>query len=277
MGDNFTRYRAIKQTLSQLFRGASGRQTQYLEVLTALISGIVGSQRTNLGAIAAKIPGQNRNKVESRIKQYSRWLQKDKIVPSVYFAPFARLLLQSLSHAPLVLVIDGSVVGQGCMALMLSVVYHGRALPLGWLVVQAKKGHLAQAKHLELLEQVKPLVPTTSEVIFLGDGEFDGCDLLARLHAYGWHYVCRTAKNSRLSFGDDACNFAQLALEPGDLVVLDDTTFSLSGYGPIQAIAVWDSRYQEPLYLVSDLELAEQAVYYYKKRFHIETFFIEVI
>ena len=141
-------------------------------------------------------------------------------MPSVYFAPFARLLLQSLSHAPLVLVIDGSVVGQGCVALMLSVVYHGRALPLGWLVVQAKKGHLAQAKHLELLEQVKPLVPTTSEVIFLGAPrgypEFDGCDWLARLHDYGWHYVCRTAKNSRLGFGDAGCNFAQLALEPGD-------------------------------------------------------------
>jgi hypothetical protein len=30
--------------------------------------------------------------------------------------------------------------GRGCLALMLSVVYHGRALPLCWVVVKGKKG-----------------------------------------------------------------------------------------------------------------------------------------
>jgi len=42
------------------------------------------------------------------------------------------------------------------------------------------------------------LVSAAAEVVFLGDGEFDGCRLLNRLQHYGWHYVCRTAKNSRV-------------------------------------------------------------------------------
>jgi len=35
-------------------------------------------------------------------------------------------------------------------------------------------------------------VPAAAEVVFLGDGEFDGYRLLRRLQHYGWHYVCRT-------------------------------------------------------------------------------------
>jgi hypothetical protein len=42
----------------------------------------------------------------------------------------------------LVLVMDGSGVGRGCTALMIHVVYKGRALPLAWRVRQAPKGHV---------------------------------------------------------------------------------------------------------------------------------------
>jgi hypothetical protein len=43
---------------------------------------------------------------------------------------------------------DGSVVGRGCVALMMHVVYKGRALPLAWLVRQGTKGHFPEAWHI---------------------------------------------------------------------------------------------------------------------------------
>src|SRR4029434_6992375 len=43
------------------------------------------------------------------------------------FLPYAEILLTHLALETLVLVMDGSVVGRGCMALMLHVVYKGRA------------------------------------------------------------------------------------------------------------------------------------------------------
>lgn len=112
-------------------------------------------------------------------------------------------MIESLPPGPLVLVMDGSVVGRGCMALMLSVLYEcptqqgklKRALPLCWRVTKAPKGHFTQQCHQALLAQVKSLIPANREVVFLGDGEFDGCDLLADIAAAGWHYVCRTAKH----------------------------------------------------------------------------------
>ncbi len=122
-------------------------------------------------------------KRESQVKNFYRWLKNDHPAQDyrVVFAPFAQALLSSLAASPLVLVIDGSTVGQGDMALLINVVYKGRALPIGWLVIKSKKGHLAQKYHIALLKGVKPLVPERSQVIFLGDGEFDGCRLLRRL------------------------------------------------------------------------------------------------
>ena len=75
------------------------------------------------------------------------------------------------------LVIDGSVVGRGWVALMLPVVYKGRALPLVWLVRQGKQGHFPEDLHIAWVEQVQELRPECASVVLLGDGSFSGVDL----------------------------------------------------------------------------------------------------
>ncbi len=77
----------------------------------------------------------------------------------------------------------------------MSVLYQNRALPVCWLVVKGKKGHLPQDLHCRLFQQVKTVVGAGREVLFLGDGEFDGTDLLAAVEEAGGHFVCRTAQN----------------------------------------------------------------------------------
>lgn len=157
------------------------------------------------------------------------------------------------------------------MALMLNVLHQGRALPLGWLVVKVKKGHLAQTWHLALLNQVQPLIPGWAKVTFVGDGEFDGVILLEQLQTYGWQYVCRTAKSSRVSFTQDGreseTNFAGLEVEQASLVAVSQAHFSEAKYGPILAIAEWQANWLEPIYLVSNLKEIEQALWYYHCRF----------
>lgn len=81
---------------------------------------------------------------------------------------------------------DGSVVGRGCVALMMHVVYKGRALPLAWLVRQGKKGHFPEAWHIALVEQVQALLPAGAQVVWLGDGACDGTDLQHTLEEAGW-------------------------------------------------------------------------------------------
>jgi hypothetical protein len=270
--DNLKRYRAIMTGLKQLYpKQLSGRQMQHMQVLAAIISGIVGSQKSQLPAIANKMTDGTQR--QSRIMRLSRWLKNKDVNAETYFAPFAQALLVSLAHLPLVLVIDGSTIGRGCMCLMVSVIYKRRALPLGWVVFEGSKGHGSQARHREVLQQVKDLVPAGAEVVVVGDGEFDGVEWLQTLADYGWFYVCRTAKNAILLAEQDRFCFAEWGVSHGECLSAPDVQFTEQGYGPLMAIAWWDDTYEEPIFLVTNLELAEEACAYYRQRFLIETFF----
>lgn len=272
MSDNLRRYRAIHQEIRQWFPTTlSARQARHLTTCAALISGIVGAQHTHLDKVAAKVPLQA--KLSSRTKRFVRWLANDTISPAIFFLPFAKALIRSLAHRTLVFIMDGSCVGRGCLTLMLSVVYRGRALPIAWLVVRGRKGHFPEDAHLALLHQLLPLVPPSASVVFLGDGEFDSILLQQTLTAAGWQYVCRTARHLPLCCGEEWLTCAELAVARGDVVGVSDVGLTRQGYGPVTVIAWWEARFLEPLYLVSNLELVEEACWWYRQRFKIETFF----
>jgi hypothetical protein len=271
MSDNHRRYRSIRIALSQMCpREPKGAAAKQLNVLAALISGIVGSGRTNYPQIASKVPDQTQ--AESRIKRFSRYINDVDKGQEIQWIPFAAELLANLSVFTLVLIMDGSEVGRGCLSLMLSLQYRGRALPVGWLVVKGKKGHFAQEKHVQLVSAVQKLVPAGADVIFLGDGEFDGVQLQEKLDGFGWKYACRTASNAILYDGEEL-SFQDLILQPGMCLCLEDVSFTRQRYGPVLAVAWWRTDYQEPIYLVSNMDLVEEVCHWYKKRFRIETFF----
>ena len=92
----------------------------------------------------------------------------------VYFLPYVDLLLTQLAIETLAAVMDGSVVGRGRLALMLHVVYKGRALPLAWRVRHSPKGHCPEDLHIAVVELMSTVIPAGAKVVFLGDGEFDG-------------------------------------------------------------------------------------------------------
>jgi len=261
MSDNLRRYRAIRDALTQWYPDdATGNRARRLATLAALISGIVASKNTQLPQIAAHVP--DGAKPESRIKRFARWTRNDQISHGVYFIPYATHLLAQLALQTLVLVIDGSAVGRGCVALMMHVVYKGRALPLCWLVRRGKKGHFAEALHLELLQQVQALIPRGAEVVVLGDGEFDGIGLQSMMEDAQWSYVCRTGRNVTASWRGETFRLDTVGncLKPGTLVELPDALFTAAGYGPIRIIGCWAKGYQEPLYLVTNMACAEEVV-----------------
>ena len=277
MSDNLKRYCAIRDALEQLApKQVSGNQIRHLRTLAALISGIVGSGKVSLPAVASKVPDGKHK--DSRVKRFERFLKNERVTQKTFFLPFAEALLASFPEGPLVLVMDASEVGRGCLALVVSVCFKKRALPIGWLVVKGNKGHLSEEKHKELLAQVALLVPQGRSVVFLGDGEFDGCALLCALREQGWAFVCRTAKNAQLEeveFPGCLFSFAELCIciGPGQIIEVSDVRFTAEGFGPLLAVAVWQKGCKEPLFLVSNLELGQEAVFWYKKRFLIETLF----
>jgi hypothetical protein len=274
MSDNLRRYRAIRDALTQCYPGQpSGTVARHLITLAALISGIVGSKSTQLPHMAAKVP--NGTKPESRVKRFARWLDNAHILEEVYFLPYADVLLRHLAWQTVVLVMDGSGVGRGCTALMIHVVYKGRALPLAWRVRQAPKGHFPEDLHIAVVALMREVIPAGAKVVFLGDGEFDGTALQATLNEAGWCYACRTAQSTVATWEGETFRLDTLGAcsKPGTLIALQEVKFTRDAYGPVMVLSCWAKGYHEPQYLVSNMATAEEACRLYEKRFRIETFF----
>jgi hypothetical protein len=189
-----------------------------LTTLAALISGMVGGKSTQLPHIATKVP--DGTKPESRVKRFTRWLNNAQSLEEVYFLPYADVLLRHLALQTVVLVMDGRVVGRGCLALMLHVVSQGRALPLAWRVRQSPKGHGPEALHIEVVERISQLIPEGSTGVFLGDGGCDGTELQRTRHEMGWSSLCRTAMSTTATWHGQTFRLDTLGacLKPGRLM-----------------------------------------------------------
>ena len=274
MSDNLRRYRAIRDALKHAYpTPPTGHFARHLNTLAALISGIVGGKSTQLPQIAAKVP--DASKPESRVKRFSRWFDNDSIREEVYFLPYAEVLLRHVALQTVVLVMDGSGVGRGCCALMMHVIYKGRALPLTWRVRQCPKGHFPEDLHIALVDLVSTLIPEGTTVVFLGDGEFDGIKLQETMNEAGWWYACRTSKGNTATWEDETFHVDELGacIKPGRLIELKEVAVTREAYGPVMLLCCWAQGHAEPLYLVSNMSSAEDAIDYYTKRFRIETFF----
>jgi hypothetical protein len=275
MSDTYRRYRAIQQAIMQFYRPRpTGHRARHLNTLVALICGLVGGQRAHLSTIADHAPSDGADQ-ESVIMRFRRWLKHEGHTCDAWFLPVAHAVLATLaqSQEPLVLVMDGSVVGRGGLALMLSVVYHGRALPLAWVVISAKKGHFAQAVHCALLAQVQAIMPPAAQVVFVGDGEFDGTELQEALHHAGWYYVCRTAPHICFTAYGLHRHVGDLEPARGDALAVTPAWMTTGAYGPISLLAVWEAAYDAPIYLVTNMSDLDRALQRYRQRAHIETFF----
>src|SRR5437868_13532233 len=274
MSDNLRRYRAIRNALTQAYPTApTGNFARHLQTLAALISGLVDRTSTRLPTLASKV--HDCTKPDSSVKRFARWIDNDRILEEMYYLPYADLLLRHCALQTVVLVMDGSVVGRGCNALMIHVVYQGRALPLAWRVRQGPKGHFPEDLHIALVDLVSELIPAGTQVVLLGDGEFDGTRLQQTVQDAGWSYVCRTGCHRTAWWRSEERRLDTLRVcsKPGTLVALSQVWFTRAAYGPIMLICCWAKGCKAPLYSVTNMASAEEACRFCSKRFRIDSLF----
>ena len=135
----------------------------------------------------------------------------------------------------------------------------------------------AEDLHIAVVALMREVIPAGAKVVFLGDGEFDGTALQATLNEAGWCYACRTAQSTVATWEGETFRLDTLGAcsKPGTLIALQEVKFTRDAYGPVMVLSCWAKGYQDPLYLVSNMDTAEEACRYYQKRFRIETFFAD--
>lgn len=237
-----------------------------------MVSSIIKGGRSELQKMALSDPSRKQH--SSKVKQYKRWLLNEQTSYDQYYLPFIVPFLDALgTEYPIIFSIDGSQVGKGCMALMISVVLKGKAIPIVWQVYRAKKGHLPESAHQALLAELVSLVNPDCKVVIVGDGEFDGCDWITEIEKLGWCYIVRTAKNSCIiENGWDDFTPSTVCLSPGESMFFEQIEFTKKQ--KISNLLIWQGKgYKEPLYLITNLDYSLQIQQFYKKRFKIEVFF----
>jgi hypothetical protein len=244
--------------------------------VTSYVYALLKKGESNLEAMAAGLP--QKTDQQSRVKQVKRFLQSKYTDFELLFFPFIKALLAGIaaSNKELVLIIDGTDLGKSSGALMLSVAWGKRALPLVWLVKKGNKGHFSVADHLCLVQQVSDLLPICNKIVLLGDGEFDSADLQAYTEKQKWKYVLRTAKNTQIEDAkSDIYQVGELYVSE-EYVLVENCAIGKRRYGCVNVLAWHQKGHKEPIYLLSNFEWAKDIMDYYKKRWGIETLFADL-
>ncbi len=257
--------RSLKQMMQMDHQG-------HLVTLAMMITGIVIGRNAQLSAMSAEVPVSVKEKsIEMRLR---RWVKHSKIEVEAVYMPFAQQILQALASRPLVLVMDGSQIGRGCMVLMVGVLYKKRALPIAWIVYRGRKGHTTAQQHIQALEKVLPLLPSQSEVVLLGDAEYDTTEMLVWLQENTtWHYVLRTSPQIYVLDGQQSQPISNYPLAKGQVFHRHGVGFTQAAEVTLNLVGWWGSRYEDPIFLVTNLSNAYHSCRYYRRRYLIETFF----
>jgi hypothetical protein len=240
--------------------------------LAMMITGIVISKKAQLSEMSSEIPGNSQDK--SREMRLRRWVKHEKLDAEMIYLPFAQQILTALSQTELVLVMDGSQVGRGCMVLMVGVLYKKRALPIGWLVYEGKKGHTTAERHIEALKKIMPLIPANAKVILLGDAEYDTTEMQVWLtENTDWCYVLRTSPQICVTTEQGEHAIRDIDVQPNQALYFSQVAFTQSKVIDVNLVGWWGKEYEKPIYLISNLEGKYLICKYYRKRYRIETFF----
>ena len=279
-----TLFTEVKKALISLQpEGIQGHALTRVNTLTALVSGMIDKRSAHLNALGSGLL-QDINDA-SRESAAKRFVENKYTDYNLHYLPYFTHLLVSIvaqlgPTEGLTFIIDGSQMGTGHVALMVSILYKKRSIPIYWLLKKGKKGHFSTEMHLDVIKKVadflEPVIAKGINITLLGDGEFDSYDLqkLCRetLH---WNYVFRTACNTLLYENDDPFQPKNVVM-PNDttFVFIDSVDFSQQKYPDVHFLYWHDKEiYKDPLFLVSSYDDPFDIMFFYKQRFAIETLF----
>jgi hypothetical protein len=125
---------------------------------------------------------------DSRIRWIERLLSAPFMCQELVYQPMLKAALQKFSDPYWHLVIDRTTLWDGQTDLAtISLNYRKRAIPLVWSKVPF--GGAKLCVYVELLQRCAPLIPARAAVVFHGDTEFSGQQMLRALRDLEWDFM----------------------------------------------------------------------------------------
>lgn len=233
--------------------------------LAHLTAGLYRAEHVYLSAVADEIPGSA--KQSSKTRRLRRFLANEEVDPGQWYRPVARQLLrQAAEGGPLRLLVDTLELTGERRLLVAALAYRRRGLPIWWHV-DRKAGVTGGEKQEAFLKELTDLVPSGTEAILIGDGEFHSVGLLRAAKQNGWAYCVRLHADTYLrDWNPDSQAIDSKEAAPGawrECRALDPeegTGRSLQGvsitkdhdFGPVNVVYHWAKGEDEPWRLAGE-------------------------
>lgn len=161
--------------------------------------GLLLAKNLHLSFIARVLPQPTQQ--DSRIRWISRLLVAPFMQIELVYHPLLRDLFSKLRQPKWHVVIDRTPwIPQTTDLLIISLSYHKRAIPIVWFEVPY--GGTALAVAVELLMRCHALIPKDASVIFHGDTEFGGREMIAALQYLGWDFILAQTQSTHIWLPD---------------------------------------------------------------------------
>ena len=275
-------YKSVQTKLFSLGSEPKGHALKRLNNLSGFVCGMIRKGNSNLPDVGSGLP-QDIN-ANSKTISAKRFVSNKHTDFNIHFLPFLKPFLQGIltfssMKTGIYIVIDGSQIGKDNGALMISLVWRKRGIPICWITKSGGKGHFKSEDHELVLKQaieiLEPILPKKLPVTLLGDGEFDGIGLQQLCLSVKWNYVLRTAKNTIFYENDDRFQAKSLELEDKqNLLFIPQIEFTKERFKYVNFVYWHDkSKYEEPILLISNLLCPYTIITDYTFRYSIECLF----
>jgi len=168
------------------------RKTQK-EKLSMAICGFLESRTANTMETASMLPLRTR-RTDMKYQWLSRLLANHRVVPFDIMKPFGKQMMEELPGKKVEIVIDETRINEKHAAVMISLRWGTRGIPLIWKV---KKGtnNIGYEEQKKLLEKVKEIIPKGKKVLLQGDRFYGTMNLIELCAEWSWNYRLRLKKN----------------------------------------------------------------------------------
>lgn len=186
------------------------------------------------------------------------------------FVPLVHWVLSWWQGTTLAWGLDATLLNDRVVALVISVLYRGSAIPIAWAILPANRKGAWMPHILRLLRGLRPAVPPATDVLLLADRGLWSPQLWRRIRRLHWHPLLRV--QGAVTFaptGQPRQPVHQLVPGAGYAWIGQGVAFRHQKiHGTL--IVVWDEGQQSPWVLLTDLPPKKVGIVWYGLRVWIE-------
>jgi hypothetical protein len=266
----------LYDTLVQMLRQhRNWLDLRHLKTLAWMMVGLIHSSSMSLGAWAPFVISRARYS-QSTVRRFRRWLDNDKIEVHALYGPLLQQALIGWVDKTLYVALDTAMLWNTYCMVRLSVIYRGRAVPLGWCVLEHGSATVAYDVYKALLDQANTLVPFACQVVLLADRGFADTELMGHLKRLGWHFRLRIKANFWIyGPGHGGFQVRDIALACGQARCWHGVCVTTKRFGSVHLAVARPLASDEYWYVISDEPTDVQSLQEYGLRFGIEENFLD--